>query len=84
MAGGEVLRVPCRCGESWAISGAGTVLQKLNIDDGGVGHRRVLAVLAYLRLTHETVQSQALAVSCGPCFGLGLRLRMVAMPPLPG
>ena len=27
------------------------VLQKLNIDDDGAGHRRVLAVLAYLRLT---------------------------------
>jgi DNA-binding NarL/FixJ family response regulator len=28
------------------------VLQKLDIDAGGEGHRRVLAVLAYLRLTH--------------------------------
>jgi DNA-binding NarL/FixJ family response regulator len=27
------------------------VLQKLDIDDGGDGHRRVLAVLAYLRHT---------------------------------
>ncbi len=27
------------------------VLQKLDIDDDGAGHRRVLAVLAYLRLT---------------------------------